>query len=148
MTRSNHAWKALGLIAGVALLARILYHPSPRPELTIATVSSADMTLLPQLSSEFEKQSAAKLNWVVLGENILRQRLTMAHSMRSSTLDVITAGRLINSYTHERAASLLSQMGLEKLRIEAFPLGEFRKAFEAQMAGGAAAKTELLPQLV
>jgi hypothetical protein len=37
-------------------------------------------------------------------------------------------------------------MGLEKLQIEAFPLAEFRQAFEAQATTRAAAKVELLPQ--
>lgn len=55
-------------------------------------------------------------------------------------------GSFINPYTHERAVSLLPQMGLEKLRIEAFPLAEFREAFDAQ-AASSAAKVELLPQL-
>ncbi|MBZ5564098.1 MAG: sugar ABC transporter substrate-binding protein [Acidobacteriia bacterium] len=92
MTHPNHAWKALGLVAAVALLARILYHPMRRPELTIATVNNADMILLQQLSPEFEKQSGVKLNWVVLGENILRQRLTIDLSTGSNTFDVITIG--------------------------------------------------------
>ena len=62
--------------------------------------------------------------------------------------ELAVLGSFINPYTHERAVHLLPQMGLEKLRIETYPLGEFRKAFEAQMAGGAAAKVELLPQLM
>jgi hypothetical protein len=37
-------------------------------------------------------------------------------------------------------------MGLEKLRIEAFPLEQFRQAFEAQATTTAAAKVEILPQ--
>ena len=50
------------------------------------------MILMQQLSSEFEKQSGIKLNWVVLGENILRQRLTIDISTGSNTFDVITIG--------------------------------------------------------
>ncbi len=50
------------------------------------------MILMQQLSSEFEKQSGVKLNWVVLGENILRQRLTIDISTGSNTFDVITIG--------------------------------------------------------
>lgn len=84
--------KTLGLLAGTALLAWILYHPGRRPELTIATVNNADMILMQQLSSEFEKQSGLKLNWVVLGENVLRQRLTIDISTGSTTFDVITIG--------------------------------------------------------
>ena len=63
-----------------------------RPELTIATVNNADMILLQQLSQEFERQHGAKLNWVVLGENVLRQRLTIDISTGGSTFDVITIG--------------------------------------------------------
>ena len=74
MALMSRIWRAIGLLAGVVLLAWILYHPGRRPELTVATVNNADMILMQQLSSEFEKQSGVKLNWVVLGENILRQR--------------------------------------------------------------------------
>jgi ABC-type glycerol-3-phosphate transport system substrate-binding protein len=88
----SRIWKAIGLLAGVVLLAWILHHPGRRSELTVATVNNADMILMQQLSSEFEKQSGVKLNWVVLGENILRQRLTIDISTGSNTFDVITIG--------------------------------------------------------
>jgi len=55
-------------------------------------------------------------------------------------------GSLVNPHTHERAVSLLPQMGLERLRIQAFPLNRFREAFDAQAAGTAATKIEILPQ--
>ena len=77
---------------GVALIAWIFYRPARRPEITIATVNNADMILMQQLSSEFEKQSGVKVNWVVLGENVLRQRLTIDISTGSNTFDVITIG--------------------------------------------------------
>jgi sorbitol/mannitol transport system substrate-binding protein len=86
------SWKTLGLIAGAALLVWMLYPRGGRQELTVATVNNADMILMQQLSSEFEKQSGVKLNWVVLGENILRQRLTIDISTHSNTFDVITIG--------------------------------------------------------
>ncbi len=92
MVFSNLMWKRLGLLASAALLAWFLYPRSQRPELTIATVNNADMILMQQLSSEFERQSGIKLNWVVLGENILRQRLTIDISTGSNTFDVITIG--------------------------------------------------------
>jgi sorbitol/mannitol transport system substrate-binding protein len=92
MKLPNLTWKALGLLASAALLAWILYHPDRRPELTVATVNNADMILMQQLASEFEKQSGVKLNWVVLGENVLRQRLTIDIATGSNTFDVITIG--------------------------------------------------------
>jgi ABC-type glycerol-3-phosphate transport system substrate-binding protein len=88
----NRPWKTLGLLASVAFIAWIFYHPDPRPQLTIATVNNADMILMQQLSPEFEKQSGVKLNWVVLGENVLRQRLTIDISTGSNTFDVINIG--------------------------------------------------------
>jgi L-iditol 2-dehydrogenase len=60
--------------------------------------------------------------------------------------ELTVLGSFINPYTHERAVNLLPQMGLEKLRIEAFPLEQFRQAFEAQATSTAAAKVEILPQ--
>lgn len=92
MALMNRIWKALALLSSAALVAWILYPADRRPELTIATVNNADMILMQQLSSEFEKQSGVKLNWVVLGENVLRQRLTIDISTGSSTFDVITIG--------------------------------------------------------
>jgi len=85
-------WKKLALLASVALMAWILYPQGRRPELTVATVNNADMILMQQLSAEFQKRSGVKLNWVVLGENILRQRLTIDISTGSNTFDVITIG--------------------------------------------------------
>jgi 2-desacetyl-2-hydroxyethyl bacteriochlorophyllide A dehydrogenase len=60
--------------------------------------------------------------------------------------ELTVVGSFVNPYTHERAVSLLPQMGLEKLRIEAYSLVDFRKAFEAQATTSAAAKVEILPQ--
>ncbi|MGO8790680.1 MAG: ABC transporter substrate-binding protein [Terriglobia bacterium] len=92
MELSSQTWKTLGLLVGAALLAWILYRPAGRPELTVATVNNSDMILMQQLSPEFEKESGIKLNWVVLGENILRQRLTIDIATGSNTFDVITIG--------------------------------------------------------
>ena len=63
-----------------------------KEELTIGTVNNADMILMQRLSKEFEKKSGIKLHWVVLGESVLRQRLTVDISTGSNTFDVITIG--------------------------------------------------------
>jgi sorbitol/mannitol transport system substrate-binding protein len=60
----NWGWKIVALLLSAALLAWIFYRPARRPEITIATVNNADMILMQQLSSEFEKQSGIKVNWV------------------------------------------------------------------------------------
>jgi sorbitol/mannitol transport system substrate-binding protein len=92
MARAHLTWRKLGLLVGAALVAWILYPSAHRPELTVATVNNADMILMQQLSREFERQSGVKLNWVVLGENVLRQRLTVDIATGSNTFDVITIG--------------------------------------------------------
>jgi threonine dehydrogenase-like Zn-dependent dehydrogenase len=55
-------------------------------------------------------------------------------------------GSFVNPYTHERAVSILPQIGLEKLRFDAYSLADFRKAFKAPATTMVAAKVEILPQ--
>src|ERR1039458_1472506 len=64
MRSANRILKSLGVAACVVLLAYLVYHPHPRPELTIGTVNNADMILMQRLSKEFEEDSGVKLNWV------------------------------------------------------------------------------------
>lgn len=90
-SRKLAGWTVAVCLCAVVLLWTL--HRGPRqPELTIATVNNADMILMQQLSSEFEKQSGIKLHWVVLGENVLRQRLTVDIATGSNTFDVVTIG--------------------------------------------------------
>ncbi|MEN0077142.1 MAG: sugar ABC transporter substrate-binding protein, partial [Paracraurococcus sp.] len=45
--------------------------------LTIATVNNGDMVVMQRLSARFEQQHPdIKLRWVVLEENVLRERVT------------------------------------------------------------------------
>lgn len=90
--RDGRMWTTVALVTCAALVVWALYRPAARRELTIATVNNADMILMQQLSPEFEKQSGIKLNWVVLGESVLRQRLTIDIATGSNTFDVITIG--------------------------------------------------------
>ncbi len=61
--------------------------------LTIATVNNADMVVMQKLSGEFEKENPGiHLKWVVLEENVLRQRLTSDISTDSGQFDVMTIG--------------------------------------------------------
>ncbi len=61
-------------------------------ELTIATVNNSDMIIMQKLSPQWEKQSGHKLNWVVLEENVLRQRVTTDIATKGGQFDVITIG--------------------------------------------------------
>jgi sorbitol/mannitol transport system substrate-binding protein len=88
----KHRWKILAAVVGAGLIAWLFAKSAKRPEVTIATVNNADMILMQRLSGEFEKENNVKLNWVVLGENVLRQRLTIDIATHSNTFDVITIG--------------------------------------------------------
>ncbi|BCT33481.1 maltose/mannitol ABC transporter substrate-binding protein [Pseudomonas protegens] len=61
--------------------------------LTIATVNNSDMIRMQRLSKTFESQHPdIQLNWVVLEENVLRQRLTTDIATQGGQFDVLTIG--------------------------------------------------------
>ncbi|QUE91667.1 sugar ABC transporter substrate-binding protein [Pseudomonas sp. SCA2728.1_7] len=61
--------------------------------LTIATVNNSDMIRMQKLSKTFETENPdIKLNWVVLEENVLRQRLTTDIATQGGQFDVLTIG--------------------------------------------------------
>jgi sorbitol/mannitol transport system substrate-binding protein len=76
----------------LAAVAWIVSTPRLRPELTIGTVNNADMILMQRLSKDFEMRTGIHLNWVVLGESVLRQRLTVDIATGGNTFDVVTIG--------------------------------------------------------
>jgi sorbitol/mannitol transport system substrate-binding protein len=64
-----------------------------RKTITIATVNNKDMIVMQRLSSEFEKaHPEVRLEWVVLEENVLRQRVTTDIATRGGQFDVLTIG--------------------------------------------------------
>ncbi len=61
--------------------------------LTIATVNNGDMVVMQRLSSQFEQQNPnVRLRWVVLEENVLRQRVTTDIATRAAQFDILTIG--------------------------------------------------------
>ena len=60
--------------------------------LTIATVNNADMIIMQKLAPKWEKQTGNKINWVVLEENVLRQRVTTDIATKGGQYDIITIG--------------------------------------------------------
>ena len=61
--------------------------------LTIATVNNSDMIRMQKLAKIFESEHPEiKLNWVVLEENVLRQRLTTDIATQGGQFDVLTIG--------------------------------------------------------
>ena len=61
-------------------------------EITIATVNNGDMIIMQELSSQWEEQSGHTVNWVVLEENVLRQRVTTDIATQGGQFDVLTIG--------------------------------------------------------
>jgi sorbitol/mannitol transport system substrate-binding protein len=61
-------------------------------ELTIATVNNSDMIIMQKLSPEWEKATGHKLNWTVLEENVLRQKVTTDIATKGGQFDIITIG--------------------------------------------------------
>lgn len=81
-------WKALLVGTGLSLSAALA-----QTTITIATVNNPDMVTMQKLSGEFEKKYPdIKLNWVVLPENELRQKVTTDIATNAGSYDVLTIG--------------------------------------------------------
>ncbi|MER3554894.1 MAG: sugar ABC transporter substrate-binding protein [Meiothermus sp.] len=81
-------WKLLFVGASLSLSAALA-----QTTLTIATVNNPDMVTMQKLSGEFEKKYPnIKLNWVVLPENELRQKVTTDIATNAGSYDVLTIG--------------------------------------------------------
>ena len=64
-----------------------------KTQLTIATVNNGDMVVMQDLSRKFEADNPdIELRWVVLEENILRQRTTTDVASQGGQFDVLTIG--------------------------------------------------------
>ena len=83
--------KTLFSVAAVALLA-VSAAARAETTLTIATVNNPDMVVMQKHSSKFEKATGIKLKWLVLEENVLRQRVTTDISTNGGQFDIITIG--------------------------------------------------------
>ena len=66
--------------------------PSLAADITVATVNNSQMVVMQRLSSQWEKQTGNHINWVVLEENVLRQRVTTDIATNGGQFDVITIG--------------------------------------------------------
>src|ERR1700712_64022 len=81
------------LLAGTCLTLSTLATTATAGEVTIATVNNSDMIRMQRLSKTFEEQHKdIKLKWVVLEENVLRQRLTTDIATKGGQFDVLTIG--------------------------------------------------------
>lgn len=60
--------------------------------ITIATVNNSQMVVMQKLSSQWEQQTGNHINWVVLEENVLRQRVTTDIATNGGQFDIVTIG--------------------------------------------------------
>jgi multiple sugar transport system substrate-binding protein/sorbitol/mannitol transport system substrate-binding protein len=61
-------------------------------EITVATVNNGDMIIMQELSSQWEEATGHSINWVVLEENVLRQRVTTDIATGGGQYDIMTIG--------------------------------------------------------
>src|ERR1700736_6704992 len=77
----------------LAFLSLAAEAPAQQKTVTIATVNNPAMIQLKKLSSKFEAQNPnIKLNWVVVEENVLRQRVTTDVATGSGQFDLVFIG--------------------------------------------------------
>ena len=61
-------------------------------EITIATVNNADMIVMQKLAPQWEEATGNTINWVVLEENVLRQRTTQDIATGGGSFDIMFIG--------------------------------------------------------
>ena len=84
--RLRHAIPLAGATALVSVAASA-------ETITVATVNNNDMVIMQSLTDEFEKAHPdITLDWVVLEENVLRQRMTTDIATQGGQFDVMTIG--------------------------------------------------------
>jgi len=81
----------LATLSAVALLAGTVFAHAAE-KLTIATVNNSDMIIMQKLSPKFTEATGIQLDWVVLEENVLRQRVTTDIATKGGQFDIITIG--------------------------------------------------------
>ena len=79
-------------LAAAAIVAVCTAVPAQADTITVATVNNNDMIVMQKLSSQWEQQTGNKINWVVLEENVLRQRVTTDIATGGGQFDVMTIG--------------------------------------------------------
>lgn len=84
--------KLRNALAAASALVSVATTAAIAEELTIATVNNSDMIIMQELSPQWEKATGHTLNWVVLEENVLRQRVTTDIATNGGSFDIITIG--------------------------------------------------------
>lgn len=102
-------WLALLVIA----LGACSPGDSGRTTLTIATVNNGDMVRLKDFTKDFEaSHPKIRLKWVMLEENVLRQRVTTDVAIRGGQYDVVTIGAYeVSVWTKRNWLASLNDLG-------------------------------------
>ena len=80
-------------LAGVALAAMVAAAPATAQKLVIATVNNGDMITMQKLSPMFERDNPGiELEWLILEEGVLRQRVTQDIATGGGQFDIMTIG--------------------------------------------------------
>ncbi|PIE08074.1 MAG: sugar ABC transporter substrate-binding protein [Rhodobacterales bacterium] len=79
----------LSTAVGLGLIAA---GPAQAEEITVATVNNNDMIVLQKLAPQWEEATGNSINWVVLEENVLRQRTTTDIATGGGSFDIIFIG--------------------------------------------------------
>src|SRR3954452_18462962 len=83
--------RLLSAVAASILAGTAVAHA--QTSLTIATVNNGDMVTMQKMSSHFEQSHPdIKLNWVILEENVLRQKVTTDIATKGGQYDIMTIG--------------------------------------------------------
>ena len=78
--------------ASATALALVMTSGAFAQSLTIATVNNGDMIRMQGLSGEFTEATGIELEWVILEENVLRQRVTQDIATSGGQFDIMTIG--------------------------------------------------------
>lgn len=84
--------KIKSALFGAAALTALGTSAALSAEITIATVNNNDMIVMQKLAPQWEKATGNKINWVVLEENVLRQRTTQDISTKGGSFDIMFIG--------------------------------------------------------
>jgi sorbitol/mannitol transport system substrate-binding protein len=79
------------IVAGAAIASGVVTVAAAE-DITIATVNNEDMIIMQKLSSKWEQQTGNKVNWVILEENVLRQKVTTDIATKGGSYDIVTIG--------------------------------------------------------
>src|SRR6201996_9788440 len=91
--RARRAPFVTGALSAALAAAALVPLAGHAATITIATLNNPDMIELKKLAPAFEKANPdIKLNWVILEENVLRQRATTDITTGSGQFDVMTIG--------------------------------------------------------